>query len=140
LPYRSVNPATGEVITTFANHTDAELQSALSVAHWLYKSDWSKGPIQARLDVLSRPAGLLDGRFHESRHNRGIHPQLEVMAAWRRRIELALGEEDTAKLRSIARSQTEPASRVERARILLAYQRIRVFCGQPGAWTASSDR
>ncbi len=44
------------------------------------------------------------------------------MAAWRRAIELALGEEDTAKLRSIAQSRTEPASRVERARILLAYQ------------------
>jgi transposase len=44
------------------------------------------------------------------------------MAAWRRAIELALGEEDMAKLRSIAQSRTEPASRVERARILLAYR------------------
>jgi hypothetical protein len=44
------------------------------------------------------------------------------MAAWRRAIELALGEGDTAKLRSIAQSRTEPASRVERARILLAYR------------------
>ncbi len=52
-------------------------------------------------------------------------PKLEagkVMAAWRRAIELALGEEDTAKLRSIAQSRTEPASRVKRARILLAYR------------------
>jgi acyl-CoA reductase-like NAD-dependent aldehyde dehydrogenase len=54
LAYRSVNPATGEVITTFANHTDAELQSALSVAYSLYKSDWSNGPIETRLRVLSR--------------------------------------------------------------------------------------
>jgi transposase len=44
------------------------------------------------------------------------------MAAWRRAIELALGEEDTARLRLIAQSRTEPASRVERARILLAYR------------------
>jgi transposase len=44
------------------------------------------------------------------------------MAAWRRAIELGFGEEDTAKLRSIAQSRTEPASRVERARILLAYR------------------
>jgi transposase len=44
------------------------------------------------------------------------------MAAWRRAIELGLGEEDTAKLRSIAQSRTELASRVERARILLAYR------------------
>src|ERR1700732_2561932 len=44
------------------------------------------------------------------------------MAAWRRAIELSLGDEDTAKLGSIAQSRTEPASRVERARILLAYR------------------
>ena len=44
------------------------------------------------------------------------------MAARRRAIELALGDEDKARLRSIAQSRTEPASRVERARILLAYR------------------
>jgi hypothetical protein len=44
------------------------------------------------------------------------------MAAWRRATELSLGDADTAKLRSIAQSRTEPASRVERARILLAYR------------------
>jgi xanthine dehydrogenase YagR molybdenum-binding subunit len=31
------------------------------------------------------------------------------MAAWRRAIELSLGDEDTAKLDSIAKSRTEPA-------------------------------
>src|SRR5215472_17118394 len=44
------------------------------------------------------------------------------MAAWRRAIELSLGDADSAKLRSIAHSRTEPASWVERARILLAYR------------------
>ena len=44
------------------------------------------------------------------------------MAAWRRAIELSLEDADWAKLRSIAHSRTEPASRVERARILLAYR------------------
>jgi transposase len=43
------------------------------------------------------------------------------MAAWRRAIELSLTDADTAKLRVMAQSRTEPASRVERARILLAY-------------------
>src|SRR3984893_10567314 len=46
----------------------------------------------------------------------------KVMAAWRRAIELSLGDGDTAKLRLIAHSRTEPASRGERARILLAYR------------------
>ena len=43
------------------------------------------------------------------------------MAAWRLAIELSLGDSDVEKLRLIARSRIEPASRVERARILLGY-------------------
>jgi transposase len=44
------------------------------------------------------------------------------MGAWRRVIDLSIDEADLAKLTSIARSRTEPASRVERARMLLAYR------------------
>jgi transposase len=44
------------------------------------------------------------------------------MTAWRRAIELAIEAEDLARLASIARSRTEAASRVERARMLLAYR------------------
>ena len=43
------------------------------------------------------------------------------MAGRRKAIELAMSEEDLAALRAIARSRSEPASRVERARMLLAY-------------------
>lgn len=42
------------------------------------------------------------------------------MAAPRRIIEVSIGEADLARLETIARSRTEPAGRVERARILLA--------------------
>src|SRR5271166_1418441 len=44
------------------------------------------------------------------------------MTARRRAIELSIGGEDLAKLVSITRSRTEPAGRVERARMLLAYR------------------
>ena len=44
------------------------------------------------------------------------------MAAPRRVIEISIGDEDLAHLETIARSRTEPACRVERARILLAYR------------------
>jgi hypothetical protein len=47
--------------------------------------------------------------------------RLDTMAAWRRAIELSLEDADLEKLKSIAQSRTEPASRVERARILLTY-------------------
>ena len=45
-----------------------------------------------------------------------------AMAAPRRVIELAIGTDDLSRLEVMARSRTEPASRVERARILLAYR------------------
>src|SRR5947207_12472056 len=44
------------------------------------------------------------------------------MAGWRQAIELALSDEEIAALTAISRSRTEPASRVERARMLLAYR------------------
>src|SRR3954452_17222936 len=44
------------------------------------------------------------------------------MAAPRRIIDLAIGPEDVGRLEMLTRSRTEPASRVERARILLAYR------------------
>src|SRR5438105_7093035 len=44
------------------------------------------------------------------------------MAGWRQAIELALSDEEIAALAAISRSRTEPASRVERARMLLAYR------------------
>src|SRR6202161_2207189 len=68
--------------------------------------------------VISRGFLLVSGLLHMSRMCTGDR----IMAAWRRAIELSLGDADTAKVRSIAQSRTEPASRVERARILLAYR------------------
>jgi transposase len=44
------------------------------------------------------------------------------MAGWRQAIELAMSETDLTTLVAIARSRTEPASRVQRARMLLAYR------------------
>ena len=44
------------------------------------------------------------------------------MSAWRQVLELAIGEEDLRRLREITRSRTEPASHVDRARMLLAYR------------------
>jgi transposase len=44
------------------------------------------------------------------------------MTAWRQVLELTIGDEDLSRLTAIARSRTEPASRVERARMLLVYR------------------
>jgi transposase len=44
------------------------------------------------------------------------------MAAPRRVVELTIGDEELARLQAIARSRSEPAAQVERARILLGYR------------------
>jgi len=43
------------------------------------------------------------------------------MAAPRRAVELSIGSDDSARLELIARSRTQPAMRVDRARMFLAY-------------------
>jgi len=65
MAYQSINPATGELNKSFPNHSDADVKSALAAAHTLYKSDWSKGPRQPRLDLLLRFANLVEERSEE---------------------------------------------------------------------------
>src|ERR1700746_1197835 len=44
------------------------------------------------------------------------------MAGWRRAVELAMTDEEIERLTALSRSRTEPASRVSRAQMLLAYR------------------
>ena len=44
------------------------------------------------------------------------------MATWRQALEVVMTDEDVARLVTISRSRTEPASRVQRAQMLLAYR------------------
>ena len=65
MPYRSVNPATGEILKTFDGHTDDEIEAALATAHAVYRSDWSTGSRARRLDVLARLADRIDEQAEE---------------------------------------------------------------------------
>jgi hypothetical protein len=44
------------------------------------------------------------------------------MATWRQALGVVITEEEVGRLTAITRSRTEPASRVQRAQILLAYR------------------
>ena len=44
------------------------------------------------------------------------------MATWRQALEVVMTDEDVARLITVSRSRTEPASRVQRAQMLLAYR------------------
>jgi len=62
------------------------------------------------------------------------------MAAWRRAIELSLGERDTAKLKSIAHSgRIRRAAGGAGADLALAYREDPRSCGGTSFGTASSD-
>src|SRR3954462_2577181 len=50
------------------------------------------------------------------------------MAGWRRAVELAMTCEEIERLTTLSRSRTEPASRVSRAQMLLAYRENPSFC------------
>jgi transposase len=50
------------------------------------------------------------------------------MARWRQALESAMSDEEVESLSRVARSRIEPARRVERAQILLAYRKNPSFC------------
>jgi succinate-semialdehyde dehydrogenase/glutarate-semialdehyde dehydrogenase len=56
--YRSVNPATGEVLKTFAEHTDNQVMDALSGADRAFRS-WAGRPFSERSKIIGRSAQIL---------------------------------------------------------------------------------
>jgi succinate-semialdehyde dehydrogenase / glutarate-semialdehyde dehydrogenase len=58
VPYRSINPATGEVLKTFTEHTDQEMMEALASADKAFVS-WAALPVDERAKIISRAAQLL---------------------------------------------------------------------------------
>src|SRR5215471_12900224 len=102
-------------------------------AKYLLVSLWfRRSYASARQRDTNVGTGTLDDRFHETgRHGTGDsfvdssfvsdRTRSGIMAKWRQAVELAMTEEEIGRLVAIARSRSEPARRVERARMLLAY-------------------
>jgi len=56
--YRSVNPATGEVLKDFPQHTDEQMWDALATADKAFRS-WGSLPISERSKIIARSAQIL---------------------------------------------------------------------------------
>jgi succinate-semialdehyde dehydrogenase/glutarate-semialdehyde dehydrogenase len=56
--YRSVNPATGEVLKDFTQHTDEQMWDALATADKAFRS-WASRPFSERSKIIGRSAQLL---------------------------------------------------------------------------------
>ncbi|HOX19559.1 MAG TPA: NAD-dependent succinate-semialdehyde dehydrogenase [Gemmatimonadales bacterium] len=60
----ATNPATGQVLSTHAEMTAAELRAAIAAAHKAYLA-WRKVPVEARTEPLRAAARLLSARVEE---------------------------------------------------------------------------
>ncbi|CCG86869.1 NAD-dependent succinate-semialdehyde dehydrogenase [Erwinia piriflorinigrans] len=65
MPYQTINPASNKLIKSWPDHNESQVEKALATADALYHSDWSKGDIQPRLQVLKKMADLIDSRTEE---------------------------------------------------------------------------
>ena len=59
MAYQSINPFNGELLKTFNQHTDAQMESALARAENTFQNVWSKTTFRDRAKVVGRAASLM---------------------------------------------------------------------------------
>src|ERR1700722_10106672 len=59
MSYQSVNPATGELLRTFEEHTNQQMWDALAAADTTYRNSWSKISYKERTRRISSAAALM---------------------------------------------------------------------------------
>ena len=57
--YQTINPTSEELIKTFPQHTDEQLERFIATAQEEFKSDWSRRPITERKTIVKKAASLL---------------------------------------------------------------------------------
>src|ERR1700692_4271683 len=59
MPYQSVNPFNGEVLRTFDQHTDQQMERMLATADRTFREVWSRKPVRERAKVIGKAASLM---------------------------------------------------------------------------------
>jgi succinate-semialdehyde dehydrogenase/glutarate-semialdehyde dehydrogenase len=59
MAYQSVNPFSGEVLRTFDQHTDEQMEQMLAVAAATFRQKWSMTPVHERAKVIGKAAALM---------------------------------------------------------------------------------
>jgi succinate-semialdehyde dehydrogenase/glutarate-semialdehyde dehydrogenase len=59
MPYQSVNPATGEVLQKFQEHTDDQMLKAVEFADNTYRGSWSVATYRERAKYIGKAAALM---------------------------------------------------------------------------------
>ncbi len=65
MQYQTINPFTEEIIKTFPNHTDAQLQESIARAEAVYESDWRVRTPDERKAVVKKAAAILREKLDE---------------------------------------------------------------------------
>jgi succinate-semialdehyde dehydrogenase / glutarate-semialdehyde dehydrogenase len=65
MPYQTISPATGEVVRTFPDISDGELNAAIERAHSVYETDWRHRSIAARARIIAAAAEMLREQAEE---------------------------------------------------------------------------
>jgi succinate-semialdehyde dehydrogenase / glutarate-semialdehyde dehydrogenase len=74
MSFRTINPATGELLREFPLQSDAQVLSALEAAHSRYQNDWKVRPVSERARIVGRAAQIL----REKRDEYAKYPTLEM--------------------------------------------------------------
>src|SRR5580693_3947163 len=59
MPYQTVNPFNGEVVRTFDQHTDQEMEQMVANADKTFREIWSKKPVRDRAKIIGKAASLM---------------------------------------------------------------------------------
>ncbi len=59
MAYQSVNPFNGEVLRTFEQHTDQQMEQMLVTADRTFREVWSRKPVRERAKVVGKAASLM---------------------------------------------------------------------------------
>jgi len=59
MAYQTINPYTEELIKTFSEHTDAELQEIITRAESVYENDWRTRSLAERKKIIKKAAAIL---------------------------------------------------------------------------------
>src|SRR3984893_11163974 len=65
MPFKTVNPATGELVRSFEEISDRDLELVLGTGHKAYETDWRLRPVAERARIVSRAAAILREKAEE---------------------------------------------------------------------------
>jgi len=65
MAYQTINPYTEELVKTFTEHTDAQLEAIIAKAEETYENDWSLRSLAERKAIVKKAASILREKLDE---------------------------------------------------------------------------